>query len=153
MKILYSRRCYNNIKMDFIRIGYEGAYWFRSTQNMVQCPVLVNREINDFEVLRAVVVKSVKLWDIMPCNSLNVKPCFGGTCRLHLQVEEAEICCIMLVPGLSYSSDLEVGGDMFLRKFGRLSKNYTALYPRTTAVRTLNPTTRIACLTVCYRYN
>jgi hypothetical protein len=31
---------------------------------------------------------------------------------------------------LGFSSDSEDGGDMFLRNFGSLSTDYTALYPR-----------------------
>jgi hypothetical protein len=41
-----------------------------------------------FEVLTAVVMKSTIFWDITPCSPLKVTCCFGGTYRLHLQVEE-----------------------------------------------------------------
>jgi hypothetical protein len=49
MKIIYNPRWYNNIKMDFIRIAYEGSYWFTMIQSMARRPVLVNREIKDFK--------------------------------------------------------------------------------------------------------
>jgi hypothetical protein len=29
--------------------------------------------------------KSYIVWDIMPCSSLKINRCFGGTCRLHFQ--------------------------------------------------------------------
>jgi hypothetical protein len=41
-----------------------------------------------FEVLVAVDMKSSILWNITPWGSSEVKRCFGGTCRLHLQVRE-----------------------------------------------------------------
>jgi hypothetical protein len=43
------------------------------------------REHVGFEVLTAVVMKSIIFWDIMPCSSLSVNRRFGGICRLHLQ--------------------------------------------------------------------
>jgi hypothetical protein len=39
----------------------------------------------EFEVLRAVVIKSTIFWDITPCSPLKVNRCFGGTYRLLLQ--------------------------------------------------------------------
>jgi hypothetical protein len=38
-----------------------------------------------FEVLTAVVMKSIIFWDITRCSPLEVSRRFGGTCRLHLQ--------------------------------------------------------------------
>jgi hypothetical protein len=38
-----------------------------------------------FEVLTAVVMKSIIFWDITPCNPLKVNRSFGETYRLHLQ--------------------------------------------------------------------
>jgi hypothetical protein len=38
-----------------------------------------------FEVLTAVVMKSIIFWNITPCSPLRVNRRFGGTYRLHLQ--------------------------------------------------------------------
>jgi hypothetical protein len=40
-----------------------------------------------FEVLKTVVMKSYTyiFWEIMPRSPLNVRRCFGGSCRLYLQ--------------------------------------------------------------------
>jgi hypothetical protein len=38
-----------------------------------------------FEVFIAVVMKSIILWDVMPCSLLSCNRRFGGTYRLHLQ--------------------------------------------------------------------
>jgi hypothetical protein len=38
-----------------------------------------------FEVLTAVVMKSIIFWDITPCSAFKVNRRFGGTYRLHLQ--------------------------------------------------------------------
>jgi hypothetical protein len=47
----------------------------------------MNRYVG-FEVLTAVVMKYSILWDIILCSSLKVSLHFGGTCRLHLQVQK-----------------------------------------------------------------
>jgi hypothetical protein len=39
-----------------------------------------------FEVFTAVTMKNGVFWDVAPCRSY-VNQCFGGTYRLHLQVE------------------------------------------------------------------
>jgi hypothetical protein len=44
-----------------------------------------NYEYVGFEVLTAVVMKSIKFWDITPCSPSSVNRRFGGTYRLHLQ--------------------------------------------------------------------
>jgi hypothetical protein len=46
----------------------------------------------------------------------------------------------LLVSCSAYFFDSEDGGEIFLRNVCWLSTDYTALYPRTTAVRTSNPT-------------
>jgi hypothetical protein len=38
-----------------------------------------------FEVPMEMVMKSNFFWDIMPCNSLKVNLCFGGTYHIPLQ--------------------------------------------------------------------
>jgi hypothetical protein len=38
-----------------------------------------------FEVLTAVVMKSIIFWDITPCSPLSFNRRFGGTYRLYLQ--------------------------------------------------------------------
>jgi hypothetical protein len=38
-----------------------------------------------FEVFTAVVMKSIIIWDMMPCSPLSFNRRFGGTYRLHLQ--------------------------------------------------------------------
>jgi hypothetical protein len=41
-----------------------------------------------FEVLTALTMKSSIIWDATLCSLMNVKRCFGGTYRLHLQVQK-----------------------------------------------------------------
>jgi hypothetical protein len=91
-----------------------------------------------FEVLTAVVMKISIFWDITSTSPFKVNRYFGGTCRLHLQgrrisqVKTPDMfttwfrAAILL--GLFF--DREDGGDIFLRNFGRLSTDYTALYPK-----------------------
>jgi hypothetical protein len=57
---------------------------------------------------------------------------FGGTCYLQVQSWKIHEATDQhgLRAELAIFFDPEDGGDMFLRKVGRLSKDYTALYPR-----------------------
>jgi hypothetical protein len=45
-------------------------------------------DIVGFEVFTVVVTKSIIFWDMTPCSLLSFNRSFGGTYRLHLQVEE-----------------------------------------------------------------
>jgi hypothetical protein len=51
----------------------------------VKCVRTSNARLVRFEVLTAVVMKSIIFWDIMSCSPLKVNLRFGGTCHLHLQ--------------------------------------------------------------------
>jgi hypothetical protein len=97
-----------------------------------------------------VVMKSTILWDITPFSLLKINPRFKWIYRLHLhslKISQARCqheskwqgespCFASLLAtfhadtllGLLFSP--EDGGDMFLWKVGRLSTDYTALYPR-----------------------
>jgi hypothetical protein len=89
------------------------------------------------EVLRAVVTKSSIFWDTMPCSPLQVNGRFGGTCSLHFQGRRTNQVRNQAVSFLFYAGlliglffDPQNGGDRFLRNFGWLLMEYTALYPR-----------------------
>jgi hypothetical protein len=91
-------------------------------------------------------LKSTIVWDITPWSPLKVNRSFGGTYRLHLQGRRISrgrnqpesrwqweaLLAKWFHAGffLGLFFDLEDGGDMFLRNFGSLSTDYTALYPR-----------------------
>jgi hypothetical protein len=69
-----------------------------------------------FEVLTAVVMKSIIFWDITQCSPLKVNRRFGGTYRLHLQALLATCFYTGFLLGLYF--DPEDGGDMFVRNVG-----------------------------------
>jgi hypothetical protein len=69
-----------------------------------------------FEVLTAVVMKSIIFWDIAPCGPLSVNRRFGGTYYLHL--EGLKTSAFTLVSCSAYFFDPEDGGDVFLRNVG-----------------------------------
>jgi hypothetical protein len=96
-------------------------------------------------------LKSSIVCDITPCSPLKDNRCFAGTYRFHLQCRKvsrersqrksrrqailspASPACLLisrwfLLLGLFF--DHEDGSDMFLRKVGWLSTDYTALYLR-----------------------
>jgi hypothetical protein len=74
----------------------------------------------EFEVLTAVVMKSIILWDITPCSPLSFNRCYGGTYRLHLQGRR-----------IVQQTSEQAGGkqNTFLRIVGYNSMDYTASYP------------------------
>jgi hypothetical protein len=72
-----------------------------------------------FEVLTAVIIKSINFWDITPCSPLSVNRRFGGTYR--------QLSRWFLVQLIFYPED---GGDMFIRNVGWHSTDYTASYSR-----------------------
>jgi hypothetical protein len=101
-----------------------------------------------FEVFRAVVMKSIIIWDMTPCSPSSFNRRFGGTYHLHHQgrknrfskpasklhsggYEEYHLLgssCLLVC--WTYFFDPENGGDMFLRNVGWNSTDYTASYPR-----------------------
>jgi hypothetical protein len=67
-------------------------------------------------------MKSSVFRDITPCTPLKVIRRFGGTCRLHLQGRR-------ISQARNQRESRVSGSEMFLRNFGWLSTEYTALYP------------------------
>jgi hypothetical protein len=69
----------------------------------------------------------------MPYSPLKVNRCFGGTCLLHLRIEEedkqgnSKKQATRELLGLHFNSD--DGGDMFLRNIGGLLTDYTPYTP------------------------
>jgi hypothetical protein len=59
--------------------------------------------------------KSAVFWDITPCSPLNIKRCFGGTCRLRFQgrIRQAEIS----MEQADYSSTLKIEACSSERSF------------------------------------
>lgn len=47
-----------------------------STYTTVSCIIAIRHIL---------ISKSVSIWDIAPCNTLKINPCFGGTCRLYVK--------------------------------------------------------------------
>jgi hypothetical protein len=80
-------------------------------------PKYKNKQVG-FEVITAVVMKSSIFWDITPCNSLEIKRRFGGTCHIHPYAgNKHNSACYPLhtgfFPGLFF--DLEDEDDIFHR--------------------------------------
>jgi hypothetical protein len=67
-----------------------------------------------FEVLTAVVRKISIFWDVTPYIPANVKRCFRGKCRLHIQGRR-----------ISYARNQHEAGSKQSRAI-----DYTALHPR-----------------------
>jgi hypothetical protein len=91
-------------------------------------------EIVGIEVFTAVVMKSVILWDMTPCSLSSFNRRFGGIYRLHLQGRRNKFSKTQQESRWqacwTYFYDPEDGGDMFFRKVGWNSTNYTTSYPR-----------------------
>jgi hypothetical protein len=73
---------------------------------------------------------------------------FGGTYRLHLQGRISWPATCFHAGILLGLFDPEDGRDVFLRNVGRLSTNYTALYPRRQYFSTVEYSSRCRCLTL-----
>jgi hypothetical protein len=95
---------------------YTCGVWFK----------VVNMNHARFDVLGEVDMESYIFWYIATCSPLKVNRSFGGTYRLHLQLDTI----FRLVSCLACSSTLKNGGDMFLRNVGWLPTDCTSLYPR-----------------------
>jgi hypothetical protein len=74
----------------------------------------ITREVG-LEGFTAVVM--VIFWDIMPCSSLSVNRCFGGTYHLHLQGRGDKFSKKPASKQASKQASKH-GGDMFLRNVG-----------------------------------
>jgi hypothetical protein len=48
-----------------------------------------------FEILTAVVMKSIIFWDMTPCSSLSFNQRFGGTYHLHIQGQGNKFCLLV----------------------------------------------------------
>jgi hypothetical protein len=90
-----------------------------------------------FVVLTAVVMKSSIFWDITLCSPLKVNRHFGGTYRLHLQVQihRARYQCEYRVLATWFHAGILLRliwpwrwRRMFLQNVGSLSTDYMALY-------------------------
>jgi hypothetical protein len=101
----------------------------------------IKMNLAGFEVLTAVVMKSIIFWDITLCSPLSVDWRFGGTYRLHHQGRKISWARNQRESRwqeggfhagffLSLFSGPEDGGDMILRNVGWHSAHYKALYPR-----------------------
>jgi hypothetical protein len=90
------------------------------------------------EILTLTAVKSSIFWNIIPCSSLQVNRSFGGTYRLHLQIQrvsqarnQRSACCLVFVDILSgLLFDSEDVREAVLRNMGCFSLDHTALYTR-----------------------
>jgi hypothetical protein len=67
-----------------------------------------------FEVLTAVIMKSIIFWDMTPCSPLSFNRRFGETYRLHLLLVTSYHAGLLF----RLFFDPEDGGDMFLRNVG-----------------------------------
>jgi hypothetical protein len=124
------------------------AYTFPVSSREVVLCYLPRIGRRGFEILTAVVMSSI-FWDITPCSPLKVSRRFGGTYRLHIygllnrvrnqsegswHAESYFLClppALALISCLAYSTlNPQNAGDMFLRNFGWIAKDYTELYPR-----------------------
>jgi hypothetical protein len=93
------------------------SYWliylpmYLSSVLLMHYYFLTSWEQVGFEVLTAVVMKSINFWDITPCSPLRVNQCFGGTYRLHLQGPRSNFSknpeSTTLYPRSRYSSSWE----------------------------------------------
>jgi hypothetical protein len=83
-----------------------------------------------FEILTAVVIKSVIFWDKTPCSPLKVNRRFGEKYRLYFKAEDStfHLFFVDFLLGLFFGP--EDGGDIFLLNVGLLSTDHMTLYPR-----------------------
>jgi hypothetical protein len=72
-------------------------------------------------------MKSSIFWDITSCSPLEVNRHFGGIHRHHLQGRR--ISRAKNQPESRWKAEPEDENGMFLRNVGRISTDYTALYP------------------------
>jgi hypothetical protein len=85
------------------------------------CRIMNNTQLNKRSV------KTVSLWDKMPCSPLKINPCFGGIYRFHLHDRRISRARNQLESMWQVAWRWRL--NMFLRNSGWLSTVCTALYP------------------------
>jgi hypothetical protein len=77
-----SQRWKNNIKMDFVEVGWGGVDWIGLAQDRDKWRASVNAVKNlwvvRFEVFKVVTMKNAVFWNVTPCGSCKNRR-FGGT--------------------------------------------------------------------------